>query len=95
MEIKKLKKIEIFVDTIYVGLIVEILDNYKIENYAIVRNVVGKIRNELKYEGEVSTNSYIIVICGEDIVNSLLKEFLKFQNKFGGVFIVSDIDALI
>lgn len=95
MEIRKLKKIEIFVDTIYVGLIVEILENYKIENYAIVRNVVGKIRNELKYEGEVSTNSYIIVLCNGDIVDSILREFLKFQNKFGGVFIISDIEALI
>lgn len=49
MEIKNSKKVEIVVDTIYIGYIIEILEKFNIENWTIIRDVVGKINSNFKY----------------------------------------------
>jgi len=73
MEIKNSKKVEIVVDTIYIGYIIEILEKFNIENWTIIRDVVGKINSNFKYEG-ISANSYIFFTCQEDKFYKVLQE---------------------
>jgi hypothetical protein len=94
MEIKNSKKIEIVVDTIYIGYIVEILEKFNIENWTIIRDVVGKINSNFKYEGEISANSYIFFTCQEDKFYKVLQELKEFINKFGGLLIYYDIKSI-
>ncbi len=94
MEIKNLKKIEVVVDNIYIGYIVEILEKFEIENWTIIRDVVGKIGGVFKYEGEISANSYIFFTCKEDKFYKVLQELKEFINKFGGLLIYYDIKSI-
>jgi len=94
MEIKNSKKIEIVVDTIYIGYIIEILEKFNIENWTIIRDVVGKINSNVKYEGEISANSYIFFTCQEDKFYEVLQELKVFINKFGGLLIYYDVKSI-
>ena len=92
-----MKKIEIITDSLELEKIFSILDREGISGYTVIRDVVGKGRRGVR-RGDLLTdamnNSYIITVCPEEKVASIVKSLRPILKKFGGVCVICDCQLM-
>jgi len=95
---KRMKKIEVVIDTIHLEHLISLLENKGFTGYTIIKDVYGKGERGLMIGDEVTgvfQNSYLFTICEEQQLNDVIEDLRKMLKKYGGVCIVSDVDWLI
>lgn len=95
---KKMKKIEIVIDSLHLEHLIKLLEEKSFSGYTVIREVYGKGERGLMSGDEVSgvfQNSYLFTICEEQQLSSILEDLRKVLKKYGGVCIISDVDWLI
>lgn len=87
-------KVEIVTDAIKLDSIVKLLDEVGVSGYSIIKGVEGKgTRGARSGDGltELFKNDYIMVICNEKQMNTIVEAVCPIIHKFGGICIVSDV----
>jgi nitrogen regulatory protein PII len=95
---KTAKKIEIIIESVYLPHVVKIFDALALPGYTIINGVSGRGLHGLHDAQEltdVSSNSYIIIICSQDQSNNLINSMRKELEKYGGICFLSEISQLI
>jgi len=90
---KKMKKIELIIESIYLNRLLDIFKKRDITGYTIIRDIEGCGGHGLKTADEVSdilSNNYIFTVCEEEKLNEIKEEIRSFIKKHGGKCIVSD-----
>ena len=91
---KYAKKVEIVIDALEVNAVVKILDEIKVSGYSIIRDVIGKGSRGVRGGDEFTDlfkNSYIMVLCEEKEMYTIVTAVTPIIKKFGGVCITSDV----
>ncbi len=87
-------KVEIVTDAIKLDSIVKLLDEVGVSGYSIIKDVEGKgTRGARSGDGftNLFINNYIMVVCNEKEMNTIVEAVCPIINKFGGICIVSDV----
>lgn len=90
---KKMKKIEIIVESIYLNKILELFKEREITGYTIIRDIEGSGGHGLKTADQFNdtlSNNYIFTVCEEPKFEEIKEEIRSFIKRFGGKCIVSD-----
>ena len=95
---KALKRVEIVVGTLESSKVIKILDDNKIDGYTMIKNVLGRGDKGIK-DGEVLhnafQNTYIIVACSAEELESITEPLRTVLTKSGGVCLVSEAQWLV
>ena len=95
---KALKRVEIVVGTLESSKVIRILDENKIDGYTMIKNVLGRGDKGIK-DGEglhnAFQNTYIIVACSVEELESITEPLRTVLTKSGGVCLVSDAQWLV
>ena len=95
---KKMKKIEIILESVYLNRLIELFDKKEISGYTIIRDVEGKGITGIKSADEITdvfTNNYVFTVCDEDKLMSIVEDIRRFIKKYGGRCIVSDVSWVL
>ena len=95
---KKMKKIEIILESVYLNRLIELFDRKEITGYTIIRDVEGKGITGIKSADEITdvfSNNYIFTVCDEDKLMSIVEDIRRFIKKYGGRCIVSDVSWVL
>lgn len=87
-------KVEIVTDAIKLDSIVKLLDEVGVSGYSIIKDVEGKgARGARSGDGfaNLFINNYIMMVCNEKEMNTIVEAVCPIINKFGGICIVSDV----
>lgn len=93
---KSMKKVEIVVETVYLNKIFQLLENYDITSYTLIRDIEGRGRHGLRMNDDVTnvgSNCYIFTVCEEEKFLSMKEDIRAFVKKYGGKCII--IDAMV
>ena len=92
-----MKKVELIIEAIYINKLLDIFRNHDIGGYTIITDVEGSGAHGLRMAddvSEVSSNDYVFTICEEEKFLEMKDEMVKFRNRFGGKFFVTDTMVL-
>lgn len=95
---KKMKKIEIILESVYLNRLIELFDKKEISGYTIIRDVEGKGITGIKSADEITdvfTNNYVFTVCDEDKLMSIVEDIRAFIKRYGGRCIVSDVSWVL
>ncbi|WP_368028743.1 hypothetical protein [Arcobacter sp. s6] len=95
---KKMKKIEIILESVYLNRLIELFDIKEISGYTIIRDVEGKGITGIKSADEITdvfTNNYVFTVCDEDKLMNIVEDIRKFIKRYGGRCIVSDVSWVL
>ena len=95
---KKMKKIEIIIESIYLNRLIELFDRKEITGYTIIRDVEGKGITGIKSADEITdvfSNNYVFTVCDEDKLMNIVEDIRRFIKKYGGRCIVSDVSWVL
>jgi nitrogen regulatory protein PII len=95
---KKMKKIEIILESVYLNRLIELFDKKEISGYTIIRDVEGKGITGIKSADEITdvfTNNYVFTVCDEEKLMSIVEDIRAFIKKYGGRCIVSDVSWVL
>jgi nitrogen regulatory protein PII len=95
---KKMKKIEIILESVYLNRLIELFDKKGISGYTIIRDVEGKGITGIKSADEITdvfTNNYVFTVCDEDKLMSIVEDIRAFIKRYGGRCIVSDVSWVL
>ena len=95
---KKMKKIEIILESAYLNRLIELFDKKEITGYTIIRDVEGKGITGIKSADEITdvfTNNYVFTVCDEDKLMSIVEDIRAFIKRYGGRCIVSDVSWVL
>ena len=95
---KKKKKIEIIIESIYLNRLIELFDRKEITGYTIIRDVEGKGITGIKSADEITdvfSNNYVFTVCDEDKLMNIVEDIRRFIKKYGGRCIVSDVSWVL
>jgi nitrogen regulatory protein PII len=95
---KKMKKIEIIFESVYLNRLIELFDKKDITGYTIIRDVEGKGITGIKSADEITDvfkNNYIFTVCDEDKLMSIVEDIRAFIKRYGGRCIVSDVSWVL
>jgi nitrogen regulatory protein PII len=95
---KKMKKIEIILETVYLNRLIELFDKKEITGYTIIRDVEGKGITGIKSADEITdvfTNNYVFTVCDEEKLMSIVEDIRAFIKRYGGRCIVSDVSWVL
>ena len=95
---KALKRVELVVGTLESSKVIKILDDNKIDGYTMIKNVLGRGDKGIK-DGEglhnAFQNTYIIVACSAEELESITEPLRTVLTKSGGVCLVSEAQWLV
>jgi nitrogen regulatory protein PII len=95
---KKMKKIEIILESLYLNRLIELFDKKEITGYTIIRDVEGKGITGIKSADELTDvfkNNYVFTVCDEDKLMSIVEDIRTFIKRYGGRCIVSDVSWVL
>ena len=95
---KKMKKVEVIIESIYVNRLIELFKENEVTGYTIIRDIEGCGSHGLKTADEANdllSNNYIFTVCEEEKFAKLIERIRSFINKYGGKCIVSDSLVLL
>lgn len=95
---KKMKKIEIILESVYLNRLIELFDKKEITGYTIIRDVEGKGITGIKSADEITdvfTNNYVFTVCDEDELMSIVEDIRTFIKRYSGRCIVSDVSWVL
>ncbi len=92
---KKMKKIEVVINTLYLEHITNLLDKKGFSGYTVVKDVYGKGERGFMVGDEVTDvfkNSYLFTVCEEDKISYIIEDLRKILKKHGGICLISDVE---
>ena len=95
---KKMKKIEIILESVYLNRLIELFDRKEITGYTIIRDVEGKGITGIKSADEITdvfSNNYVFTVCDEAKLMNIVEDIRRFIKKYGGRCIVSDVSWVL
>jgi nitrogen regulatory protein PII len=95
---KKMKKIEIILESVYLNRLIELFDKKEITGYTIIRDVEGKGITGIKSADEITDvfkNNYVFTVCDEDKLMSIVEDIRTFIKRYSGRCIVSDVSWVL
>jgi nitrogen regulatory protein PII len=95
---KKMKKIEIIIESIYLNKVLDLFKKREITGYTIIRDIEGSGGHGLKPADQFSdilSNNYIFTVCEEEKLEEIREEIRSFIKKYGGKCIVTDALMLL
>ncbi len=94
---KTFKKLEIILPQSRLHHFLDILENYNLEGYSVIGNIMGKgergFQDGLGLSGAFS-NAMVISITTEESVNRIKDDILKYLEKHGGIVTIHDVNVL-
>lgn len=95
---KKMKKIEIVLESVYTNRLLELFRQNGITRYTIIKDIEGNGEHGLRQADEVTdvfSNNYIFTVCEEEKLEEIKEEIRSFSKKYSGKCIVSDVMWLL
>ena len=95
---KKMKKIEIIMESIYLNRVLELFKERDITGYTIIKDIAGAGGHGIKMAdqfSDIQTNNYIFTVCDETKFEEIKEEIRSFIKRYGGKCIVSDAQMLL
>jgi nitrogen regulatory protein PII len=95
---KKMKKVEIIIESIYLKRLVELLKKSEVSGYTIIKDIEGYGGHGLKTADEANdllSNTYIFTVCEEEKIENMIEKIRSFINTYGGKCIISDALVLL
>ena len=95
---KKMKKVEVIIESIYVNRLIELFNEYEVTGYTIIRDIEGAGGHGLKTADEANdilSNTYVFTLCQEEKFNRMIEKIRAFIDKYGGKCIVLDAQVLL
>ena len=95
---KKMKKVEIIIESIYLNRLLELFKEGQVSGYTIIRDIEGYGGHGLKTADEANdllSNNYIFTVCEEEKVEKMLEKIRSFIDKYGGKCLISDSLVLL
>lgn len=93
-----MKKVEIVVEAIYLNKMLQLLKDYGIHSYTLIRDIEGQGGHGLRLNDDVTdvgTNCYLFTACEEVLFLSMKEEIRAFVKKYGGKCIVTDAMVIL
>jgi len=95
---KKMKKVEIIIESIYLNRLLDLFMENGVTGYTIIRDIEGYGGHGLKTADEANdllSNNYIFTVCEEEKVENMLEKIRSFIDKYGGKCLISDSLVLL
>ena len=95
---KKMKKVEIIIESIYLNRLLDLFKEGNVTGYTIIRDIEGYGGHGLKTADEANdllSNNYIFTVCEEEKVENMLEKIRSFIDKYGGKCLISDSLVLL
>ena len=95
---KKMKKIELVLESVYTNKLLELFRQNGITRYTIIKDIEGNGEHGLRQADEVTdvfSNNYIFTVCEEEKLEEIKEEIRSFSKKYSGKCIVSDVMWLL
>ncbi len=95
---KKMKKVEVVIESIYVNRLIELFKESGVTGYTIIRDIEGYGGHGLKTADEANdllSNNYIFTVCEEEKFEKMIEKIRSFIDKYGGKCIISDSLVLL
>lgn len=95
---KKMKKIEIVLESVYTNKLLELFRKNGITRYTIIKDIEGNGEHGLRQADEVTdvfSNNYIFTVCDEQVFLDTKEDIRSFSKKYSGKCIVSDVMWLL
>ncbi len=93
-----MKKVELVIDSVHLNKVIEILEKLGVSGYTIIRDVLGKGERGIMAGDELTDvfkNSYIFIVCSDEIAKKITEEIKPILKKIGGICIISDVLWLV
>ncbi|MBU0924803.1 transcriptional regulator [bacterium] len=95
---KKMKKIELVIESLYLNKLIELFDKKGISGYTIIKDIEGKGEHGIKSADEVTDvfkNNYVFTVCDEEKLMNIVEDIRSFIKRNGGRCIVSDVSWVL
>ncbi len=95
---KKMKKVEVIIESIYTNRVLEIFKEADVTGYTIIRDIEGYGSHGLKTADEANdllSNNYIFTVCREEKFERMIEKIRAFIDRYGGKCIISDSLVLL
>lgn len=95
---KKMKKVEVIIEAVYLNKLLELFKENNIKGYTIIRDIEGLGGHGLKTADDACdlfSNIYIFVVCEQGQYEHLDPGIRSFLDKYGGKCILSDVMILL
>ena len=95
---KKMKKVEIIIESVYLNRLLELFKEGNVTGYTIIRDIEGYGGHGMKTADEANyllSNNYIFTVCEEHKIDKMLEKIRSFIDKYGGKCIISDTHVLM
>src|SRR5437868_5227702 len=91
------KKIEVVIESINTKKVIVIFKKLKIEGYTVLQEATGAGAHG-KYDAQELTdvfkNTYFIVVCSQEQMQTLIHELRPIVKKYGGICYISDVQRI-
>ena len=95
---KKMKKVEVIIEAVYLNRFIDLLLRHDVSGYTIIKDIEGMGGHGLKTADEASdlfSNNYIFTLCEQEKYDDLEKDLRAFLDRYGGKCILSDVMVLL
>lgn len=95
---KKMKKIEIIIESIYLNKVLDLFKKRDITGYTIIKDIEGSGGHGIKMAdqfSDIQSNNYIFTLCEELKFEEMKEEIRSFIKRYGGKCIISDSQMLL
>jgi len=95
---KKMKKVEIIIESIYLNRLLNLFMENGVTGYTIIRDIEGYGGHGLKTADEANdllSNNYIFTVCEDHKIEKMIEKIRSFIDRYGGKCIISDTQVLI
>lgn len=95
---KKMKKVEVIIESIYLNRLIELFKEGNVTGYTIIRDIEGAGGHGLKTADDahdILSNTYVFTLCNEEKFNKMIEKIRAFIDKYGGKCIVIDAQVLL
>lgn len=89
-----MKKVEVVIDSIHLGKVLEIFERAGVSGYTVIRDVLGKGERGVMAGDELTDvfrNSYAFTVCSEETAQKIAEDLKPLLKKVGGACIISDV----
>ena len=95
---KKMKKVEIIIESVYLNRLLDLFMENEVTGYTIIRDIEGYGGHGLKTADEANdllSNNYIFTVCEEHKIEKMIEKIRAFIDRYGGKCIISDSQVLL
>ncbi len=90
---RPVKRVEIVVNSLQVGAVVQLLERHGVVGHSVIRDVTGRGERGRQTGDELTgalSNSCVLTTCPPERLDAMLADLRRFLKRAGGVAMVSD-----